>query len=671
MRPDEIRPGGLVAGKYRIRTILGRGHGVLVEAFNTEFDQRVAIRLLLAGQTDDKELERFRRESRTLAKLESEHVARIIDVGTAPDGTFYLVRQFLEGTDLATYVRSRGPLPLQEAVLLVLQIAEAVSETHGHGIIFREMQPQHLFLTQRVGGAPLVKIVDFGTAKLMRDVAAPSAGEMTATTMLGVSAYSSPEIVRKSKSIDVRADVWSLGAILYFLLTARPPFEGEMAMLMLQIAREEPVPVTHHRRDLPPEIEQILGWSMAKDVDGRFANVHAFAHALRPFTTAEGQVLIDRIGQITHAAKQRKKVGSVPPPAMTQPMPVAAGRAGAQEDEGVTRIQSSAAAVGDQPLERTMYLASDYVPPSPGPQPTPPPPPAAGGAPYPGAGGAAGAGGASGPMFGGAASGMGGSVLGPSQALEPPRAPAPSWSGAGRGDPAAAPPAGHAAANLGAPVPAAPAKKNRNVLIGGLAAAAVLVPVVLVTLVVGRPKGATETADSTAPIAVTPPPPSPTTEAPAAPAPTPEPAAAPPPSSEPVAAATPPSETGTTPAKAPTPSGGGGAAAPAGGGGAAPKPTATAPSGGGGGGKTPIPTPTAAPPSGGGGGGNGTLVAVAVGGACAFSVNGAAKGTAATLKVSMAPGTYSVSCKPASGATKSRSVTIKSGETAMAMFKLQ
>jgi serine/threonine-protein kinase len=668
MRPDEIRPGGLVAGKYRIRTILGRGHGVLVEAFNTEFDQRVAIRLLLAGQTDDKELERFRRESRTLAKLESEHVARIIDVGTAPDGTFYLVRQFLEGTDLATHVRSRGPLPLQEAVLLVLQAAEAMSETHGHGIIFREMAPQNLFVTQRVGGAPLLKIIDFGTAKLMRDVAAPTAGEMTATTMLGLSAYSSPEIVRKMKNVDVRADVWSLGAILYFLLTARPPFEGEMAMLMLQIAKEDPRPVTELRRDLPPEIEQILGWAMAKDVDGRFANVHAFAHALRPFTTAEGQVLIDRIGQITHAAKQRKKTGSVPPPPVAQPAPPARR---IQDDESVTRIQSSAVAVGDQPLERTMYLAQDYVPPSPGPLPNPPPPPGATATPFPGAGGAGG-----GAMFGGAASGMGGSVLGPSQALEPARAPAPSWSGAGRNEPATPPggalSAGSSAMSFGAPE-AVPPKKNRGVLIGGLAAAAVLVPVILVVLLMrgGDKKEGAEGAEANAPVAVAAPSANSAAEAPAAPAPTAEPAPAP--SSEPVAAATAPSEPGTTPTKATTPAAGGGGTAPASGpsgGGATPKPTATpTPTATSGGGKTPIPTPTTtAAPS---GGGNGTLVAVAVGGACAFSVNGASKGTTSTLKVSMAPGTYSVSCKPASGATKSRSVTIKSGETAMAMFKLQ
>ena len=115
MRSNEIHPGDLVAGKYRVRAILGRSHGLLVDAFHTEFEQRVVIKILQPSQCDDREVERFRREARTLAKLETEHVARIIDVGSQQDGSFYLVRQYLEGQDLAAYVKKRGPLPIDEA----------------------------------------------------------------------------------------------------------------------------------------------------------------------------------------------------------------------------------------------------------------------------------------------------------------------------------------------------------------------------------------------------------------------------------------------------------------------------------------------------------------------------------------------------------------------------
>jgi serine/threonine-protein kinase len=145
MRPDAIQPGSIIGGKHRVRAILSTSRGFLVEAFHTDFDQRVVIRVLPPALADEKEIERFRREARTLAKLESEHVARILDVGTLPDGTFYFTRQYVEGTDLASYVAQRGPLPLQEAVLLVLQASEAVAETHSHGILLRELQPSHLF----------------------------------------------------------------------------------------------------------------------------------------------------------------------------------------------------------------------------------------------------------------------------------------------------------------------------------------------------------------------------------------------------------------------------------------------------------------------------------------------------------------------------------------------
>ena len=112
-----MHPGDIVAGKYRVHTILGRQRGLLLEARHTEFDQRVIIRLLSPALCNDKEIEQFRREAKTLAKLESEHVARIIDVGTHSDGSFFLVRQHLDGTDLGTHIRQQGALRLDQAVL--------------------------------------------------------------------------------------------------------------------------------------------------------------------------------------------------------------------------------------------------------------------------------------------------------------------------------------------------------------------------------------------------------------------------------------------------------------------------------------------------------------------------------------------------------------------------
>ena len=611
MRADEIHPGDLIAGKYRVRAILGRSHGLMVEGFHTEFDQRVVIKILLAGQGDDREIERFRREARTFAKLESEHAARIIDVGTEPDGSFYLVRQFLDGTDLGTYVQQNGPLPLVDAVLAVLQVAEAVAETHSHGIIVRELQPSHLFLTQRAGGGPVVKISDFGTAKLMRDAAAPGVGgELTATAMFGLSPYSSPELVRKARDVDVRADVWSLGAILYELVTGRPPFSGEAAFLMLQITREDPTPASHLVPGLPPELDQILGWSLARDVDARFKSVHAFAHALAPYASAEGQVLVDRIAQIAEGDLRKRRGGSVPPPApsfpsgrpprapVTLPPPAMpsqpfAGARAREADESVTdvRLPPASALAGARAL---------------------PPPPL-------------------------------GQPVGttPVQLTE-------AWA------PSA--PVETTLQSLSAPRPPATPKASagRRVAIAVIGLSALLVPVLVVLLVLKRGSApqtaerATTTATQAAATA---------TQAAASAAPA-ETASAPPAETATSTGSTAPVETAAAPAEVAS---GSASAAPSGDSSAKPASRSN--------GRAAAPPPPPPPPAN-AAGANGTLLAVAVGGACAFQVNGASKGTSSSLRLSLKPGSYSVVCRTPTGATKAKSVTVRSGETAMAAFKL-
>jgi serine/threonine protein kinase len=650
MRTDEIHPGDLIAGKYRVRAILGRSHGMLLEGFHTEFDQRVVIKILLSGYGDEREIERFRREARTLAKLESEHVARIIDVGTEPDGSFYLVRQFLEGMDLASYVAQHGPLPLVDAALTILMVAEAVAETHSHGIIVRELQPAHLFLTQRAGGAPLVKITDFGTAKLMRDAAAPGAGaDLTATAMFGLSPYSSPELLRKAKNVDVRTDVWSLGAIFYELLTGHPPFTGESARLMLQITREDPLPATHLRPELPAEVESILGWALAKDLDARFKNVQAFAESLRPWAPPEGQVLIERIAQITERAKLRKRGGSVPPPsfpsarpagaapaplpvpsapplpAPSVPPPSPSGHGSAVGAAQSTHAVGGASGSVPPPGLMTAAMASPPAPPplpasvapSHPPAPVPPPPPVR-------------------PTE---------ESVTDVRPLPGPPAAVPSFTpGPATGAhsvPPPAPPIVEAPTALPPPVqPAAPSpSRSRMLAFGALAVAAVVLPIVVLVVVLrhgSEGSGAEEAsavasaAGSSGGAAV-----AASVAAGSAPASAGVPSGAPTVASASATAAVPVTVTPTSPPSEPRTS--------------APPPP------------PPPPPPAAA---------NGTLLAVAMGGSCAFSVNGASKGTSTSIKVSLKPGAYTVMCRPASGAPKSKSVTVKSGETAMAAFKL-
>jgi serine/threonine-protein kinase len=643
----EIHPGAMIAGKYRVRAILGRRHGLTVDAFHTAFDQRAIIKLLLPGNADAQELERFRREARALSKIASEHVARIIDVGSEPDGTFYLVRQYLEGTDLSKHVRQRGALPLAEAVTFILQAAEAVAEAHAHAIVVRDLEPAHLFVTQRAGGTPLVKITDFGTAKLL--ASAGPGGEITGTAMFGLTPYASPELVRAARDVDVRTDVWSLGAILYEMLAGRPPFQGEPAHLMLQITKEDPYPLSHLRPELPRDLDTVIGWALAKDVDGRFRSVHAFAHALLPFCPTEGKILVERIGQIAQAAREKKASGSVPPPSAPAshgssallpvptappmraglPMPTSPPLTTADLDElptGETGEDDGETHVFSGNLRNVIAAGV--------PKPSAPP-----------------------------------AIANPQ--TSPWNAPEPQTAVTRAPAVAPSPPPAPPSAPVAQPAPAVasirqdkPGGIGRGIVFGliGLAAVAALGAV----FVMKR----SATPPSSDPIAVAPQV-APTTDvAAAAPAPSAAPAepAPPAPSSEPAPTAPTAPTTTAAPAEEPVaavktpPTNAGGeaprnTAPPAPRGGSAPPPAAPA-----------EPSEEKAPPA--GGGGQGTLVAVSVGGTCTFLVNGASKGRSSSLRLSLKAGTYSVTCKPATGAAKSKSVTVRPGETAMAMFKL-
>lgn len=684
MRSDDIHPGDVIGGKYRVRAILSRVPTLVVEAFHVEFDQRVVIKLLLAGTGDEKEIERFRREARVLSRLESEHAARIIDVGTEGDGSFYLVRQHVDGEDLGTYVQTYGARPLQEAVLLALQAAECIAETHGHGIVLRELSPANVVVSRRPSGTPLVKITDFGTAKLMRDNAAPAgSSSLTATALFGLSPFSSPELVRKAKSVDHRADVWSLGAVLYFMLAGRAPFAGDVTRLMLAITREEPQPLTTIRGDLPPDIDNIIGWAMAKDTDRRFKNVHSFAHALGPYAPAEGQVLIERIAQITHQAKQRKAgTAPKPPPTFTPPPPMSQPRPGTPSvipppPSHPVAINASfddaAPLVGDDEATHVLSggniraLAREITQGLPGSNggrvapaqplaaaarglPVPPPPPSIPPSPF----------------------------LPNAPKIIPPRHRMPSAPDSHPNIISGAPPARSDSPRFDTAPPAvqqmsprAPQKRgfDMRILWGALAATAVMAPVVLLLLLKDPPKPVVAEASQSSqgsaanqgastpqkPAAPTPeqqgrepmvlnastaqPAPTATAEptAPVAPASTGAVVADASPRS--TAATPPPRTTAKTEPKKTEPK-------------AEPKPE---------------PEPKAEPS---GGGGKGRLLAIASGGTCAFSVDGASKTKGSSLSLDLPAGKHTVTCKPTSGAAKSRGVTIKPSETSMLTFKL-
>jgi len=284
-QPPTVRVGDVIAGKYSVERVLGEGAmGMVVAAMHVELQERRAIKIMLPTHLDNTEsYERFLREARAPAKLKSNHVTRVHDVGRTDDGTRYIVLEYLEGTDLNDLLNDRNTLPVDEAVGYLLQACEAIGEAHRAGIVHRDLKPANLFLTTGVGGAPCIKVLDFGIAK----ISAPEGFEqnnMTGTaTMMGTPYYMSPEQIKSSRSVDGRADIWSLGVILFRMVTGQLPFiamsQGE---LFANILTEAPAIPSQLNPRLSPAMDAIILRCMEKDVTKRWQNVGELVTALRP-----------------------------------------------------------------------------------------------------------------------------------------------------------------------------------------------------------------------------------------------------------------------------------------------------------------------------------------------------------------------------------------------------
>jgi serine/threonine-protein kinase len=286
MGSSPVQPGSLLADKYEVRQILGEGGmGVVVEARHVGLDQRVAVKFLLPEVAEHQDAaERFRREARAAVKITSEHVARVIDVGSTDDGIPYMVMEFLHGHDLSDELRSTGPLPIAEAVGWVLQACEAVAEAHAAGIIHRDLKPANLFLHRKADGTRIVKVLDFGISKSIPGGSLDDLALTSTAALIGSPLYMSPEQMHSAKNVDVRTDIWALGAILYQLLTGRPPYVAEsLPQLCSALLNDVPPSLNSLRSEVPVGLENVVLGALAKDKAERYPSVAEFASALGEF----------------------------------------------------------------------------------------------------------------------------------------------------------------------------------------------------------------------------------------------------------------------------------------------------------------------------------------------------------------------------------------------------
>jgi len=322
-----LQPGELFDGKFRIEHVLGQGGmGVVAVATHVVLDQKVAIKVLHEGIASDPSIaERLVREARAAARLRSEHVCRVSDVGVA-HGTPYIVMELLEGTDLATLI-DRRPLPIATAVDYVLQACIAIAEAHALGIVHRDLKPANLFVTRRLDGSPLIKVLDFGIAK------APSTTSVALTqteTMMGTPGYMSPEQLRSARSVDHRTDLWALGVILYQAVSGRLPFPANsITEAAVKISVDPPDPI-----DIEPSFRAVILRCLEKEPAKRHRDIAALARDLVRFggpTAASSAALIDHLSSNAAIAST---ILAAPSPKSTTTLEAAAGEPRALRTRG-------------------------------------------------------------------------------------------------------------------------------------------------------------------------------------------------------------------------------------------------------------------------------------------------------------------------------------------------
>jgi serine/threonine-protein kinase len=277
----ELEPGTVLLGKYRIDALIGSGGmGNVVRASHLFLHQPVAIKILLPTMTENAStVQRFLREAQATVKLKSEHSARVMDVGTTPEGTPFMVMEFLEGNDLNQILRHHGPQTPAIVVDLMLQACEGIAEAHALGIIHRDIKPSNFFITHKPDGSTLLKILDFGISKTPVGY-----DELTGTQMvIGTPQYMAPEQMKSGRFADPRSDIWSIGVVMYQMLTGRPPFAGESyADLVLKVGLEPPEPIGV---PLPPGLAELVLRCLEKDPKQRHQNVGDLARMIAPYAT--------------------------------------------------------------------------------------------------------------------------------------------------------------------------------------------------------------------------------------------------------------------------------------------------------------------------------------------------------------------------------------------------
>ncbi|MGE0868853.1 MAG: protein kinase [Kofleriaceae bacterium] len=273
-----------IAGRYRIVAKLGEGGmGAVFRAEQISLKRAVAVKLLRPEvAASPLLLRRFNAEAEAVAKLSHPNTVNIYDFGQDVDGTLFIAMEYIEGTSLRSVIHRDAPLPLRRSLAIATQVAASLVDAHGHSIVHRDLKPDNVMLQERGRMRDVVRVLDFGIAKLRDENRATQMAMTQAGDMLGTPAYMSPEQIR-ADHVDGRTDVYALGCMLYEMITARLPHEAPTVMALLsKHLLDVPIPPSQRRPDLglSPQVDHLIMTAMAKDPNARPATMELFGEQL-------------------------------------------------------------------------------------------------------------------------------------------------------------------------------------------------------------------------------------------------------------------------------------------------------------------------------------------------------------------------------------------------------
>ncbi len=372
--------GRTIDGKYRFISVLGEGGmGTVFEAENILLGRAVAVKVLHPQQARKTvAVKRFHQEARAAGKIGHPNICEVYDLGTLENGAPFLVMEKLVGVTLADRIGHDGGLPFEECIDVVNQVLSGLVAAHDKGIVHRDIKPENIFLTQRAGCPPLVKLLDFGVSKMI----APDAEELDLTRtgmVMGTPFYMSPEQARGDRNLDARVDLWACGVILYEALTGRRPFiAANYNALLLQILTATPRPARELRQSLPEGFDAVLDRAMARAREQRYPSAVLFQRDLATLRARhyEGNAPPPMVSRSQPTPPPPPMVGPhsspratpAPPPPPTSvrrptppPTPAARERAPASSSDPLNRLPSLEARYDGEGGDTTARVSSNHA----------------------------------------------------------------------------------------------------------------------------------------------------------------------------------------------------------------------------------------------------------------------------------------------------------------------